>query len=433
MQFLYGDSTPSPLVTDWIDLLGKALDCFVSLFQAEQRMALGAARRRELETKAEQEAARLRELESVVARAIASMIEGASPDASINRCSDIISRAAGAAVTAAEAEVRGALGSEIQRIDESAARERARAVKAVEQLLLEHDLPGSDLELRIDPRPGGGYAATLRGSTSYGVASVIGLEVPAASLLARSLRVGDVVEGLEIQVPKTAGWIRKESRLSTEKLGRFLVCGCAVGARSKRVATRTDALDEGYDFHLSGDGSPARAVRISPGGAAPTEFELGEGDARAVAAFIDRLVASIQELAANRKALMQVEIDGEPFENHRLPSTLVARMVEVMAPAVREIAARSGSALELVLRRQLGDGRREERFVRRADLLAKLAPLPRIQRAVLAPFALGEIPDAGEEGSVEISAGSIVELPTTGGPEEVPGRPAGPPPLRAPS
>src|SRR4051794_4359370 len=138
MQFLYGDSTPSSLAIDWIDLLGKALDCFVAIFEAEQRMALGAARARELEVRAEQEGVRLRELEAAVSRAIALVVEGGTPDAPVSRCSDAISRAATGAVGAADAEVRGALAAELQRIEESAARERARACKAVEQLLLHH-------------------------------------------------------------------------------------------------------------------------------------------------------------------------------------------------------------------------------------------------------------------------------------------------------
>jgi hypothetical protein len=410
MQFLYGDSSPSTLTTDWIDLLGKALDCFVAIFEAEQRMALGAARGRELEARAEQEVARLRALETAVARAIAGVIEGGSPDAPVTRCSDVISRSSSGAVNAADAELRAALGAELQRVEESAARERARACKAVEQLLLQHDLPGSELELRIEPRPGAGYNATLLGTTAYGVATVVEVDIPTGSLLARPLRVSDVSEALEIQVPKTAGWIRKESRLATEKLGRLVIQACSFSPRSQRVAARLEGGDEGYDFHRAA-GAPPRAARIG-GDPSPSEFELGEADARAVAAFLDKLAGAAHALIPNRKALARLEIDGIALDSHRQPSTLVGRLVEVMAPMVREIAARSGSPHELVLRRQLGDGRREERFVHRADLLAKLSSLPNVQRGVLAPFALGEIPEPpADERSQEISAGSIVEIP----------------------
>jgi hypothetical protein len=86
--------------------------------------------------------------------------------------------------------------------------------------------------------------------------------------------------------------------------------------------------------------------------------------------------------------------------------------VEIMAPTVREIAARSGSADELIIRRLLGDGRREERFVRRSELLDKLAPLPETARSLFAPLGLGTIPGkppAPEEVMEEISGGYILE------------------------
>src|SRR5262245_21680694 len=101
MEFLYGDSTPSTLTADFVDLLRRSLDCFVALLQAEQRMELGTARRHHLDQRTQNDVGRLRDLESTVARAVASAIAGASPDAPVTRCSDVISRAASAAVAAA--------------------------------------------------------------------------------------------------------------------------------------------------------------------------------------------------------------------------------------------------------------------------------------------------------------------------------------------
>jgi hypothetical protein len=411
-QFLYGDSTPSPLVADFIALLTRGLDCFVAILQAEQRMALGVARRRELELAAGQEVTRLHELEGAVARTVTASMVGVSPDAPVSRCSDAISRAATAAVAAAEAEIQAGLSAQIQRIDESAAKERQRCTKAIEQLLLEQELPGSESELRLDHQAGGAYTARLHTTTPYGLTTTLELEVPGASLFARPLRVGEVAEGLELQVPKTAGWIRKESRLAKEKLGRLVIAACAFGARGHRVSTRVDSGDEGYDFVCSADGKRVQASRVSPG-APPEEFDLVEEDAPTVAAFVEKLAAAAREPAPGRKRLVEGQLDGEPLDGVRYPSTLVQRLVEVMAPTVREIAARSGSAEELVLRRELGDGRREERFVRRADLLAKLSPLPGVHRGLFVPLELGEIPGGGNGGDAsvpEISAEAVVEM-----------------------
>ena len=62
----------------------------------------------------------------------------------------------------------------------------------------------------------------------------------------------------------------------------------------------------------------------------------------------------------------------KPLAEQRDPKLLVEQLVAVMAPVVREIAKRSLAPTELVLKRQTGDGRREEIFVARRDLQVKL-------------------------------------------------------------
>jgi hypothetical protein len=432
MEFLYGDSTSSPLATDYVDLLRKAIDSCVALLQAEQRMNVGIAHRRHLEARAEKDVVRLRELEATVTRSISLVIEGATPDAPVARCGDVIARAVSSAVASSEGDVQASLKAEFQRIEDSAAKERARCVKAVEQLLLAHDLPGSEREVRIETRKEGGHSARLHATTPYGVTSALDLEIAAGNRFAQVVRVGDLAEALEIQVPKTGGWLRKESRLTTERLGRLIVTSCRVG-RMYQVSLRGEGIEEGYDFSCVPRSARVHAIRVAPDLPSPVDFELNETDSKAVVAFLEKLAAAALELAPNRKALAQVQLDGESLEQQRQPSLLVQRLIEVMAPTVREIAARSGSEQELVIRRLLGDGRREERYVRRSELLEKLEPLPAPARALFAPLGLGDVPGqpapAVEEVSVEISGGYIMEV------EGVPAKstePAKPPP-RPPS
>jgi hypothetical protein len=411
MEFLYGDSTSSPLATDYVDLLRKTIDCCVSVLQAEQRMSVGEAQRRQLEAQTEKETARLRELEATVTKAIGLALEGAASDAPVARCGDAILRAAAGAVSSSEGDLHSKLIAESKRVEEESGKERARCLKAFEQLLLAHDLPASDRELRLSQKKDGTYSARLYASTSYGINAVLELEIPATQRFARMVRVADLAEALEIQVPKSGGWLRKESRLAGERLGRLVVMSCRTGARGQQVALRAEGIEEGYEFAWSPQQPQVHATRVAPDLSGPVEFDLSEADSRAVAAFIEKLAAAALELSPNRKALVQAQLDGEPVET-RSPSLLVQRLIEVMAPTVREIAARSGSEHELVIRRLLGDGRREERFVRRAELLEKLEPLPEAARAMFTPLGLGPIPGkppAPEEVMEEISGGYIIE------------------------
>jgi hypothetical protein len=90
MEFLYGDSTSSPLATDYVDLLRKAIDCCVAVLEAEHRMASAESQRRLQEARTEKDAARLRELEATVTRAVSLAIEGASAETPVAKCADAI-------------------------------------------------------------------------------------------------------------------------------------------------------------------------------------------------------------------------------------------------------------------------------------------------------------------------------------------------------
>ena len=89
--------------------------------------------------------------------------------------------------------------------------------------------------------------------------------------------------------------------------------------------------------------------------------------------FKDKLLATTVELRRARKSLVEAALgDKRARPRRRDPKIIVERLVAEMAPVVREIAKRSLAPTELVIKRQTGDGRREEIFVSRRDLQVKL-------------------------------------------------------------
>ena len=60
-------------------------------------------------------------------------------------------------------------------------------------------------------------------------------------------------EGLEIQVPKTGGWLRKENRLATERLGRMIVTGCRGGKPRSSMATAASNKGAGWSTTIRAD------------------------------------------------------------------------------------------------------------------------------------------------------------------------------------
>jgi hypothetical protein len=87
-----------------------------------------------------------------------------------------------------------------------------------------------------------------------------------------------------------------------------------------------------------------------------------------------------------------------------------------MTPVIREIRRHTPVAGELVLKRELSTGHREEIFVPLADLRARLQRLTPDQRRIFAPLQLLEQGDFSEEAVTAVAAGAdaeIVRLPTS--------------------
>jgi hypothetical protein len=88
--------------------------------------------------------------------------------------------------------------------------------------------------------------------------------------------------------------------------------------------------------------------------------------------------------------MLRLELDGRDVYANGLSLQLVTRLVTSFAPTVEAIVARSPSTQELSLKKEHDDGRREELYLRREDLLKKLAPLHAEGRGVFAPLGLDD-------------------------------------------
>ena len=84
--------------------------------------------------------------------------------------------------------------------------------------------------------------------------------------------------------------------------------------------------------------------------------------------------------------------DDKPLREIEEPQAIANKLINVLAPVVQEIARRSGAPGELVLRRDLGEGRREEIYITKAELNEKVLTLPTTLRPVFDPFELSEGP-----------------------------------------
>jgi hypothetical protein len=114
------------------------------------------------------------------------------------------------------------------------------------------------------------------------------------------------------------------------------------------------------------------------------------------------LRSSVNDVLLYKERLLSAEIDGgDIFEGERL-LVFIKRVIKMFAPIVSEIARRSSNSLELSLKHEHENGRREEIYLRKQDLVKRIEPLSAPARSLFAPFALtSEEPVAGTDIDVE--------------------------------
>jgi hypothetical protein len=291
------------------------------------------------------------------------------------------------------ASAREAAAAEAKRAAQTAAAARAVCERALEALLLRQEIPDAVavVKLGVD-ESSGQYDARLIARTPYGLSWELGLQIPPSHELARVVRIDRVVERLEIQVPDETGWPLKAPKLRTQRLDRLFLAELVVAPAETFMKLRAapDGTGAGCNLWFHHESPAVRLERVLAGGPAPdSPCDIDGDDAEKLRRLRDGLAALAGDVNAtpNRVSPVHARIDDTPVHEHQTHA-IVERLIANVAPRVDEIARRSQAPGELVLRRRLGDNHREEVFLSKADLRAKVAPLPPALRGAFAPLNL---------------------------------------------
>jgi hypothetical protein len=381
VNYLFGDSTEAPFASNVLEFLRDAVDFAVFVLQADEQVALDHARAAATARQADADLGHLARFFGQIIGSIDGADKGLreSPTA---RCATHMRAALLHSQGAWEGAVRGDLEAAIGHIRAEEAALRAACVRALAALLLAHDPPGTAMSRRVLLRSRE-YQATLLQS-GFGLDWTIELLVPDA--WSGGARVERLVPALEIRAPQTTGWLTKEVTVRPQKLERHVITELVCDRETTTFKLRAEPdLEAGFDVTSSPGG--VRAVRVVPrADASLGTFELQPEDAKALRSLAQKLHEWISALP--RQTLFSASFDGADFVTLPVFAPLVARLVAMLAPMVGEIARRSPTPNELVIRRPLADYRREEVFVGKATLRAKFAELPEAERALFAPLGL---------------------------------------------
>jgi len=409
LRYLFGDSTESDLEFDYLAFIREVIDCAVVMAKCEVALATTTEGRRTRERETASVVASIDELGQRAAQLV-EPVAGAQGSTPVGRCAAAIAAAIRDAVDKESALAGAALATDCDELDRQDQRQRGRAKDVLEKLLRTHDLPGADKVLEV-AWTASGVKATLSQRTAFGVEAVLSLDVPASSIFVIDLRVDRIAENVEVHAHETAGWLKKSDKLVAQKLGRYQVAGVVVGSDVTTVRLRATPEANAIGFVVTsrrnGD------LSVEPTGGGPSrEIALDDRGRPGLRLLAERLEAAARALTENRTGLVSVELDGTPIAQHDHPRVLAERLIAAIAPTVQKIARHSRSPDELVLRRLIGDNRREEIFASTADLMKPLDGLPPHARELFAALQLGGAPAKPPADEPTPSARPAVEAAT---------------------
>jgi hypothetical protein len=231
-------------------------------------------------------------------------------------------------------------------------------------------------------------------------------EIAAPHPFSQLVRVDKFFPTLEVSAPEIGGWLRKEVRNRAQRLEKLTITELTLTPQGAVVRLRA-SLDEGaagFDIEFADDGT---TVRLNRAGDQGDSLEPSEEDAAKLIALHAKLRGLASTIPNSQGRLEDAKLDERSLAELRDPAIVVDRLVAAMTPIVAEIAQRSLSPTELVLKRLLGDNRREEIFISKAMLSEKLSALPEPLRASFK--GLGLSAPSIRAASIPVAAQAVLE------------------------
>jgi hypothetical protein len=384
---VYGDSTPFPYAVDYVAIVRSVVVCAVALMKAQyvidcSRTDERMARERLLRLRGE-----LQTMTEAVRGAISAAPASRLPEA--NACAEHLAAMAMAATLVEAKHGQDRLDEASARAEASMASARREAAVALGHMLARHDLPGTSYGFRVFAA-GDGYGAEALATLPCGVRATFDASLPEGHPWRSLRKVADVRQGVTVTVPQRTGVFAKRVASLPLSLDSLTILGASLdGSRAALLLGKSERAGTAHSFDVDfSSGAP----RVTWHDADESmSLELSADDVPRIIGLLHAVQEATRALVSRRGTMTDATVNGAPFVEAE-PSEACVRLVSLVAPVARELARRSGAAGELVLRRNVGAGRRDEVFVTTAELLEHIETLPPPSREVFARFDFQSTP-----------------------------------------
>ena len=383
-MYRYGDATPFPFDDNFIDTIVAATEACVGLFLADMEAEERRRKVEQIRTHADQELKRLAVLGRAVNASIRPMLPAAKAERTSEATAQRIQQSTDAAVRQAtigverrrDAAIRGAMGSEVADM----------VVESLAKLLAEHQLPKTRWLIRwVYDAVQGTPAVVLRAlNPACDLTAEFTCALPDGHTWSGPVRVGDLTPHLEIELQREPTLLRRKNT-GSQRLHKYYIVEAEHSPERSSFELRRhhNKPSEGFRVVMrEEDQALPRITRLAADGSKTGNTLTISGDsAVALDALWQQVEKGLHDLRRHRDALVSGTFEEHSLESTEEPAQVAEAVLGTIAPVVREMRLRSRVPGELILKRDTGDGRREELFVPRAQLEAKFARLPeRYQR-----------------------------------------------------
>ncbi len=367
-MYRYGDGTPFPLDENFIETLTTAVETCTNAFVPLTELDARRSRARDTKREADLENVRLAELEATVTSALGPYV---APDKKASVTQAVAQKLAAAAKTTI-AEAKRQIETRVGAVDGQAAPKTATdaVVKALGPFFVEHQLPKSEWIMSWD----------VRGAEPHADAVATAGPITAAFQLTPDpyrtpIRVDQLAEGVIVHMMKKG--VFGKAKPAPVDLGKYVMVAFERMANGGLVVTLKENPNKsasGLRFSITEKG--ATWVTISAAGDAEGEDnELDMDDVAPVRNLAERANSTLKDLI-QRRSLVDLSFNGKAIADLAEPRLVPLELLAQLTPLARSIRDKSRMSGELVLKRDIGDGRREELFMSRHTLAQQFARLP---------------------------------------------------------
>lgn len=390
MRYLYGDSVPFPPQYDFL----AALEAFCT--QAARVVRLDAesrALRKSAEEAAVTRARAVEELEGFHQEALGALRDAAK-DSAQPLVHDYVRQVADLASRIAEDARRMALTTSDREAAQARAecdKRRAEVRDALEKLFVAVRLPVEETQVTMTLVDG---RNDMTGSVTFegGIYATFTLGSGEVSDWSAPRHVRELAQDVTLPVGVKRSMFKRTVAPETITLDEYVFGGFDLKDDRAEIRLRRRAQEpDSLVFTLRRIDDKLKAEVHHPDDAEADSglpSVLDHTSATEVERLWQLLRQACNPVLARKKRLVRLVLGGNDVFEHDLGGKLVSHIVSVIAPIVSEVAKRSPNAHELSLKVENDSGRREEIYLRKAQLVSVLSSVTPKERGVFDPLGL---------------------------------------------